>query len=59
MAVVTKKKPLEDQTTDELKGLLATRRFLRSYFKTGRDPAFWDRKLLEVEEELRKRGALD
>ena len=50
---------LRNKTTDELKSMLVIRRFLQGYFKNSKSPEFWVKAVLEVEEELRKRGALE
>ena len=51
-------KNLSVLTVCELKRLLASRKFLRSYFYGGKYAANWARRVRETEEELRRRGAL-
>ncbi len=49
---------VSNDTTEELQRKYILRKFFCSYFRTGKDPEFWVKAVQEVEDELRKRGAL-
>lgn len=52
------KQKLSELTTEELVNMLVVRKFFQDYFQRGKDPAFWAKAVLEVEQELAKRRAL-
>lgn len=56
---MAEKQQLSELTTKELTSKLVRHRFLKSYFRRSKTPEFWERAVAEIEEELRKRGALD
>jgi len=50
---------IQGTPTEELKRKLATRKFFQGYFRGGKSAAFWKEAIREIEDELRKRGALE
>jgi len=50
---------IQGTPTEELKRKLATRKFFQDYFRGGKSAGFWREAIREIEEELRKRGALE